>query len=295
MREHGAQHVIRHKSLDDPDHRRDFPNGAGAVVGVGSIDVGRATLRPGWRWSNDIKPAVGTDTCEVHHFHVVLAGRLAFQMEGAAPEEFGPGDVIDVPAGHDAWVVGDEDAVLLDISGNSVDFGLPVPRARAVVTMLMSDIVASTSTAVEVGDAAWKRMVVEHDRVVRRQLDRFQGREVKTTGDGFLATFRSAGAALQAALAIRAAAGSVGLELRIGVHTGEVEVLRDDVRGVAVHATARVMSAAQPSEILTTAVTRALAEGADVGFADRGAHELRGFQRPMDLYAVEPEPHREPG
>ena len=290
MREQGAPPVVRHKSLEHPDHRRDFPNGAGAVVGVGSIDVGRATLRPGWRWSTDIKPAVGTDTCEVHHFHIVLAGQFAVQMDGAPAQEFGPGDVIDVPAGHDAWVVGDENVELLDISGNSVNFGLPVPRARAVVTMLLSDIVASTSTAVKVGDAAWRSMLVEHDRAVRRQLDRFQGHEVKTTGDGLLVTFQSAGAALHAALAIREAAHSVGVELRIGVHTGEVEVLRDDVRGVAVHATARVMSTAQPSEILTTLVTRALAEGAGVGFIDRGAHELRGFQRPMELYAVEPEP-----
>lgn len=290
MHERGAASVIRHKSLEAPDHRRDFPNGEGAVVGVGSIDVGRAVLQPGWRWSIDIKPAVGTETCEVHHFHIVLAGTVAFQMGGAVPQEFGAGDVIDIPAGHDAWVVGDAEAVLLDISGNSVDFGLPVPRARAVLTMLMSDIVASTSTAVEVGDTAWKGMLAEHDRTVRRQLDRFQGHEVKATGDGFLATFQSAGAALQAALAIREAARSLGLELRIGVHTGEVEVLRDDVRGVAVHATARVMSSARPAEILTTAVTRALAEGGDVAFDDRGPHQLRGFERPMELYAVEPEP-----
>jgi len=290
MRERGAAPVIRRKSLEAPDHRRDFPNGEGAVVGVGSIDIGRAVLQPGWRWSNDIKPAVGTETCEVHHFHIVLAGTVAFQMDGAEPQEFGAGDVIDIPAGHDAWVAGDAEAVLLDISGNSVDFGLPVPQARAVLTILMSDIVASTSTAVEVGDAAWKGMLVEHDRTVRRQLDRFQGHEVKATGDGFLATFQSAGASLQAALAIREAARSVGLELRIGVHTGEVEVLRDDVRGVAVHATARVMSSARPAEILTTAVTRTLAEGGDVAFDDRGPHQLRGFERPMELYAVEPEP-----
>lgn len=286
--------MIRHKSLDEPDHLRQFPNGIGAVVGVGSIDVGRAALRPGWRWSNDIKPTVGTETCEVHHFHIVLSGTIAFQVDGAPPQEFGPGDVVDVPAGHDAWVVGDESVVLLDISGNSVDFGLPVSLARAVLTMLMSDIVGSTSTAVSVGDSAWKGMVEEHDRAVRRQLDRFHGREVKTTGDGFLATFQSAGAALHAALAIRDAARALGLELRIGVHTGEVEVLRDDVRGVAVHATARVMASAQPSEILTTAVTRSLAEGAGVGFADRGAHELRGFQRPMELYGVQPESDQRP-
>jgi class 3 adenylate cyclase len=281
--------VIRHKSLEDPDQLRNFANGAGAVVGVGSIDVGRAILRPGWRWSNDLKPRVGTEMCEVHHFHIVLAGTLAFQMSGERPQEFGPGDVVDVPAGHDAWVVGDQTVEILDISGNSVDFGLPVPRARAVVTMLMSDIVGSTRTAVRVGDAAWRSLVSEHDRAIRRQLDRYQGREVKTTGDGFLATFQSARAALHAAIAIREAARAGGMELRIGVHTGEVEMLRDDIRGVAVHAVARVMSSAQPSEILTTAVTRTLADGSRILFIDRGAHELRGFEPPMELYGVEPE------
>lgn len=295
IRELGAPPVIRHKSLEAPDDRRKFPNGQGAVVGVGSIDVGRATLQPGWRWSTDIKPAVGTDTCEVHHFHIVLAGTVAFQMDGAEPQEFGAGHVIDVPPGHDAWVVGDENAVLIDISGNSVDFGLPTPQSRAVLTMLISDIVASTTMVVELGDAAWRGMLVEHDRAVRRQLDRFQGHEVKTTGDGFLATFQSAGAALLAALAIREAARTAGLAVRIGVHTGEVEVLRDDIRGAAVHATARVMSSAQPGEIRTTAVTRALAEGGEVAFEDRGPHQLRGFERQMELYAVEPERNDDTG
>ncbi len=289
MRELGRDSIIREKTLEKPDHSREFPSGRGAVVRLGSMVVGRATLRPGWRWSTSIKLAVGTETCEVHHFHVVLAGRIAFQMNGAAPQTFGPGNVIDVPPGHDAWVVGDEDAVILDISGNSADFGLPVPQARAVITMLMSDIVSSTSTLVSVGDAAWKRTLVEHDRTIRRQFDRFQGREVKTTGDGFLATFQSAGAALHASLAIRDAARAVGVDLRIGVHTGEVEVLPDDVRGAAVHATARVMSTAEPSEILTTVVTRSLAEGAPLRFTDRGFHDLRGFQHSMQLYAVEAE------
>jgi class 3 adenylate cyclase len=226
----------------------------------------------------------------VHHFHVILSGQIAFQLDGGSAQQFGPGDVIDVPAGHDAWVVGEENAVLLDIAGNSADFGLPVPQARAVLSMLMSDIVASTTTAASVGDAAWGELLAEHDRAVRRQLDRFQGREVKTTGDGFLATFQSAGAALRAAVAIRDAARSMGVQLRIGVHTGEVEVRRDDVRGVAVHATARVMSAAEPSEVLTTVVTRTLAEGTGIRFVDRGRHDLRGLQQPMDLYAVEPDP-----
>ncbi len=108
----------------------------------------------------------------------------------------------EVPPFHDAWVVGDEAVSLLDIAGNSAGFGLPVPASRRVRTMLMSDIVGSTDAAARLGDAEWRSVLGAHDRAVRRQLDRFRGHEIKTTGDGFLATFDSAGAAVRCALAI---------------------------------------------------------------------------------------------
>jgi class 3 adenylate cyclase len=211
---------------------------------------------------------------------------MAFQTRDSEVHEFAQNDIMDIPPGHDAWVIGDEPVVLLDMSGNISDFGLPTSRARAVATMLMTDIVDSTRTASRLGDAAWKQLLAEHNRVMRRQFERFHGREIDTTGDGFLAIFNSAGSALLCALATGDATHELGIEIRAGVHTGEVEILPDDVRGIAVHATARIMAAAHPSEVLASAVTRALAEGAGLRFEDRGSHSLKGLETPVQLFAV---------
>jgi class 3 adenylate cyclase len=207
-------------------------------------------------------------------------------MDSGEQYEFEPDDVVDLPPGHDAWVVGDQPVVLLDISGNVSDFAVPAPRARAVLTMLMTDIVGSTDTASRLGDADWKLLLAEHDRGVRRQLDRFRGREIKTTGDGFLATFESAGAAVLCGLAIADAAPDAGVDVRIGIHTGEIEVLADDIRGIAVHATARIMATARPAEVWTSSLTRALAEGTGVRFESRGHQELKGLQGTLELFRV---------
>ena len=283
----GPRGRVETKSFDRPDETRRFPHGVGAFVDIGSLAIGRAILEPGWRWSTDIKPAVGTELCELHHVHVLVAGRMAFQTDGGDLHEFEANDVMDIQPGHDAWVVGDQAVVLLDISGNVWDFGLRTSRARAVATMLMTDIVGSTATASRLGDAAWKQRLAEHNRTVRNQLERFRGREINTTGDGFLATFQSAGAALLCALEILDATRDLGVDIRAGVHTGEIEVLPDDVRGIAVHATARIMASAQPSEVLTSAVTRALAEGTGLRFTDRGSHTLKGIAIPIELFGVE--------
>ena len=140
--------------------------------------------------------------------------------------------------------------------------------------------------ASELGDAVWKQHLAEHNRAVRRQLERFRGREIDTTGDGFLAIFDSAGAALLCALAAGEATRELGIEIRAGVHTGEIEILPNDVRGIAVHATARVMASAQPSEVFTSSITRDLAEGTGLGFEDRGSFALKGLETPMELFAV---------
>ena len=278
---------IRRKSLNQPDDERPFPRGRGVFVDLGTLVVGRAVLEPGWRWSVDMRPAVGTPSCQVHHLHLLLQGRFGVRLDSGEVQEFEPDDVMDIPAGHDAWVVGGEPVVLVDIAGNVADFGLPVSRTRAVATMMMTDIVASTETATRLGDAVWRQRLAEHNRVVRHQLERFRGREIDTTGDGFLATFESAGAALLAALAIRDATADIGLPIRAGVHSGEIEFVADDVRGLAVHATARVMAAAAPSEVLTTIVTRSLATGVACRFEDRGERKLKGLDDPLHVFAVE--------
>jgi len=274
------------KNLDQPDEMRRLGHGTGAFVALGSIAIGRAILEPGWRWSKDIQPLVGTPSCQIHHLQLLLAGRFAVRMDDGDEQEFAPTSVIDIPAGHDAWVVGDQPAVIVDMAGNVADFALPASHARAVMTMLMTDIVDSTRMAAAMGDTAWKQRLGEHDRIVRHQLERFGGREINTTGDGILAVFGSAEGALRAALAISGATPAVGIDIRAGVHTGEVEVLDGDLRGIAVHATARIMASAKGRTVLTSAIPRALAIGRGLQFTSTGDHDLKGFDEPMELFEV---------
>ena len=281
---------VRKKSLDEPDVMRVHPHSRGAMVSIGSRSIGRAVLEPGWRWSVDVRPVVGTPSCPVHHFHVLLAGRLGVQMDDGEEFEFAPNDVIDVPPGHDAWVIGAEPTVLLDISGNVEDYGVPTAYGRALATIVMSDIVDSTQLASQLGDRRWRERLVQHNRLIRRQLDHFGGREIKTTGDGFLATFNSTGAAVHCAVAMTEAAAEVELQLRVGVHTGEVEMLSDDVRGIAVHAAARVMASAGSGEVLVSGVTRSLSADSTLRFETRGRHSLKGLDEPLDLFAAAVEP-----
>jgi class 3 adenylate cyclase len=277
---------IKVANLDHPDEVREFPGELMQMSRLGSQTIGRAVLAPGWRWTTNVGPRAGTTWCRVHHFNYVISGRLAFATESGETVEIGPGEVADVPPGHDAWVVGDEAVVVLDFFGNIFDIGLPMDQPRVLATILMSDVVDSTATANRLGDSAWRELLADHNRIIRRQLERFGGREVKTTGDGFIATFPSAASALRCAAEIVAGVKTLGIEVRVGVHTGEIEDLTDDVRGIAVHATARIMSLAGPSEVLASSVTKALVDGSGLRFEDRGAHEIKGFDETAEVFAL---------
>lgn len=279
---------LKSANLADPAQQRQIGRGVGTVNPIGPLVVGRAQLQPGWRWSIDLRRIVGTESCMVHHLQVLLAGRLGVRMDDGEEAVFGPLDTFEIFPGHDTWVVGDEVVDILDISGNVEDFGLPSTTSRAVATLLMTDIVDSTANLARVGDASWRQTLADHDRVVRSELRRAQGREITTTGDGFLAEFSSAGAALGCALRIRDAVRSLGVEARLGVHTGEIERAGGDVRGLAVHTTARVMSSAGPSEVLTTTITRLLGATGPYVFEGRGEHQLKGLPAPIELFAVLP-------
>ena len=280
--------AMHRKSFGAPDEVRRFPKGIGELVHVGSLTIGRGILEPGWRWSTSLKTVQGSPSCQVHHLEMLLAGRFRIEMDDGETAEFGPGDVFDVPPGHDAWVVGDEPVVLVDVFGNVGAIGVPGEHERLVTTLLMSDIVDSTSTAERLGDAPWKQLLGDHNRIVRAHLDRFRGREINTTGDGFLATFGSAAGALRSAMAMRDGISGLGIEIRIGIHTGEVEVLANDIGGVAVHATARIMALAGPSEIIVSSVTRGLVEGSGLRFRDRGRHKVKGLEQPVDVSLLAP-------
>lgn len=223
------------KRFDEPDEVVSVPNVSGQVVVLGEVYVGRYAHQPGFRWSKDIKPLVGTPSCQYHHQGVVLSGRMHWTLDDGASRTTGPGDAYDIPPGHDAGVIGDEPCVTLDFRGvrgwgRSVAIG-----ERVVATLLFTDIVGSTALAARLGDAAWKELLERHSHRVRLELDRFRGYEVKTTGDGFLALFDGAARAVRCAASICRVARQDGIEVRAGVHSGEVERHTDDIRGVAVH------------------------------------------------------------
>ncbi len=157
---------------------------------------------------------------------------------------------------------------------------------RVLKTVLFTDIVGSTEQAAALGDRRWKELLDTHDDVIRRQLGRFRGEEVNTTGDGFLAAFDGPGRAIECARTIAENARDVGLEVRAGVHTGECELRGDNLAGIAVHIGARVASLAGAGEVLVTSTVRDLVQGSDIEFTDRGRHELKGVPGEWQVLAV---------
>jgi pimeloyl-ACP methyl ester carboxylesterase len=162
----------------------------------------------------------------------------------------------------------------------------PAEPDRVLATVLFTDIVGSTERARELGDRSWRDLVERHHEVVRRELTRFRGHEVDTAGDGFFATFDGPARAIRSAKAITEAVRGLGLEVRAGLHTGEVELAGDDVRGIAVHTGARVAAQAGPSEVLVSQTVKDLVAGSGIELEDRGAHELKGVPGEWRLYAV---------
>ena len=199
-----------------------------------------------------------------------------------------PGDVFDIPPGHDQWITSDEPAVSI-IWGGWRGFGKTPVGDRILTTMLMTDITGSTDRAAQIGDAAWDQLLDRHNELVREVIEQYRGQEIDTTGDGFLIMFDGAARALQAAADIRAAVGGIGLEIHAGIHTGEVELVPGNIRGLAVHETARIMALAGPGEILVSSTTKELVSAPDVQFEDRGRHVLKGVPGKRQIYAAEVE------
>lgn len=160
------------------------------------------------------------------------------------------------------------------------------PDDRVLATLLFTDVVGSTEKAAELGDSEWRALLDEHDRVVLKHLERFDGKLVKSTGDGVLATFDGPARALRCASSMCKAMDSIGLAIRAGVHTGEVEVRGEDVGGIAVHIGARVVALAQAQEVLVSGSVPPLIAGSGIEFEERGEHELRGIPGTWPLYAV---------
>jgi class 3 adenylate cyclase len=269
---------LRYRSFASADEIRPIPKGLASIVRLGEATVARSTFDPGWRWSIDLAPIMGTATCQVHHLGHAVSGVLHVRMDDGEALDIPPDSIYEIPPGHDAWVMGDEPWVTVEwTSARIVGIGPEGPGERVLATVLFTDIVDSTATLQRLGDQAWQELLRRHDARLRDDLNTFRGREVKTTGDGFLAVFDGATKAVRCAAAMTRSAKDLGLAIRVGIHTGEVEFVGTDVRGVTVHTAARMMSLAGPNEVFVSSPTRDLLEGSDVMLEEAGTHELKGL------------------
>jgi class 3 adenylate cyclase len=232
----------------------------------------------------DTLPSIRTPTLVVHRrgdraVNYRAARWLAEQIEGSRYLELEGED-------HFPWVGGEEDDFLDDIEEFLTGVRPGPPTERVLATVLFTDIVDSTKLAGELGDRRWRQLLEEHQELVRNQLARFAGREIKTTGDGFLATFDGPTRAAECARAIADAMPALGIEVRAGLHAGEVELMGEDVGGIAVHVAARIAGLAEARAVLASRTVRDLASGSGIEFDSRGRHTLKGVAEEWDVYSV---------
>ena len=194
---------------------------------------------------------------------------------------------VELPGEDHLVMVGDTETMLGEIE-EFLTGVRPLPESdRVLATVLFTDIVTSTERSAQLGDRRWKDLLDQHDTLIRPELERHRGRLVKNTGDGILATFDGPARAIRCAQAIATSVKSLGIEVRAGLHTGEVELRGEDVTGMGVNIAARVMDAAGPGEVVVSSTVKDLVAGSGLRFADRGIHDLRGVPGEWRLFAVE--------
>ena len=244
------------------------------VVGSASrLDV---VFVPGW--------AIQARTLLVHRTGAAL---IDLESVRAAAKLIPDARSAELPGADVLPYVGDSDG-WLDVVQEFLTGGQPTPDFdRSLATVVFTDIVGSTQKAGQLGDRRWRYLLDEHHARIRRQLDRFRGHDVDTAGDGFFATFDGPARAIRCACAMRDAVRDIGIEIRAGLHTGEVEFRGTAATGLAVHVGARVAALAQASEVLVTGTVQMLVLGSGIGFADRGRHRLKGVPDQWQLFAVE--------
>ena len=230
-----------------------------------------------------VLPAIHVPTLIMHRtgdrsVHVDEGRWMAAQVPGARFVELAGDD-------HMPWV-GDQDTILDEVQEFLTGIRPEREPDRVLATVLVTDIVGSTRHATRLGDRAWSELLSRHHEIVRRELRAFRGREVDTAGDGFLATFDGPARAIGCAARIREAVRALGLEIRAGLHTGEIELAGGKPHGIAVHTGARIAAAAQAGEILVSSTVKDLVSGSGIRFADRGMHALKDIPRQWQLFAA---------
>lgn len=275
------------RDLNKPEAVVSNPLASSNQVRLAGTVITRHVLQPGWSWEEHAKPLVGTASCELYHRGVVIGGRMGIRTDDGEELIVGPNHVFDLAPGHVIWVEGDEELVMVDWAGGA-GFDPQLGReTRVSTTILFTDIVESTTRASEAGDTSWERTATMHDDVVRSMLAGFGGREVETAGDSFLVVFDTAEGAIRCGLALIKALAEIEIPIRVGIHSGGVVMSGDHVRGLAVHAAARIVSRAEAGEVLVSGTTRDLAEGATgLAFESRGRHRLKGLEREREVFAV---------
>ena len=233
----------------------------------------------------DVLPAIRVPTLVIHRVgdrvaKVEAARYMAQRIAGAK--------LVELPGEDHVYIVGDQDSIVDEIEEFLTGIRRVPQTDRVLMTVLFTDIVGSTKRAVELGDQRWRDVLVAHAAAVRGEITRFGGREVKTTGDGFLVTFSGPSRGIRCACAIRHRLRQFGIEIRAGLHTGECELIGDDVGGLAVHIGARVAALATPNEVLVSSTVKDLTVGSGLQFEDRGDHTLRGVPGKWHLFAVKP-------
>lgn len=193
---------------------------------------------------------------------------------------------VELPGEDHFWFSGDSDAILAEIEEFLTGVRPPPPVDRVLATVMFTDIVDSTRRAAALGDRRWQDLLSRHNTLVRGELEQARGREVKTTGDGFLATFDGPARAIRCAVAIAESAGQIGIDVRVGLHTGEVELVGDDVLGIAVNIGARITTLAGAGEVLVSGTVKDLVAGSGIVFDDRGDQTLKGVPGEWRVFAV---------
>ncbi len=254
-------------------HRAASPGRARALQAVTLTADVRAVL-----------PSIQVPTLVVHRRsdNIIRVGHGRYLAENIPGARY-----VELDGADNLYWVGSSDAILDEIEEFLTGLRRGAGTDRALSTILFTDIVSSTERAAEVGDRRWTEVLDRHDAVMHRQLTRFGGREVNTTGDGLLAEFDGPTRAVICGQALVDAAAQVGLAIRVGIHTGEVERRGDDLAGLAVHLSARVQALAQPGEVLVSRTVVDLVAGSGIDFVDRGEHALKGVPGAWRLYAVD--------